>query len=1288
MRRQPSYSSSLYRSTSSLCDNNSTSSNASSALPSPFYNGQTAFGGASASSKRFSNAFQPDMQLQSQHRSKVPSKLIPSNLSKSTSSLNSTEQGCLSTTAKRILDLMNQFNTPLADVRRVSSGLPVRSNSTLPGQKGAALLDVDTTIGASETDKLKRKLLKPNTPYNRPVGRTPTEPCISRELHVPSMSQLLQLKKLSKNTMQVRELATKSNSILNQPEEYKLPNTVSSISNDLAVTNNNNNNNDTGGKHVNKIRSNVIKSRIKLKDANEETPPDPVNLPNIQLTFDKDKGISFSTASLAKPATPIFNSTNSNIFKSKEQQTSSVFTTPKSSQNTGMPKFETKEISKKPCAETVIPIKYPSNYSFANPIVVNSSKSSQTESLKLQEKQNYKFNEPIVVVSKSMTNTNGQNKTNEPAKAVTDVNFESHIKSRSSIASSPPTFSFGAVNKTSSPSLQSTTQMETTKSDKGIAFGSPSSKSNTNTKYTSNEPTKPAVDDVFKNLVAKQNQGKWECSSCLSRNDSSLSACAACGTENTAASTVKKTPLTNDISSSSSSNKTVAVDDVFKKIAAQQKNDSWECGSCATRNKSSQKKCLCCNEPQPSTSKQFDSPSSSATKSLETKPVADDLFKSIAAKQKSTTWVCTACETRNDITKSKCVCCEQARETTTSSDSTSMTKQPTASQFSFGVKPSTSQFTFGNVSSANTTASSSAQFTFGVSKTSTSESKITFGSGTTTPATQFSFGNLGAKSIASTSSTSSTTSVTAQNSTPQFTFGSSTSSNTSETKAPSTQFSFGNLSKAPATTSSTSTFVFGSAAKPTTTTSSTSQSSLSFGSPASLSATSSAIASTSTTTSTGMFSFGNKSATTTATPANTTIETNKPETSTAAPVDDIFKKIVAEQKAKWECQSCMTMNDASKDKCVACETSKSSDSSSDKKETSFNAKPQFNFGSPSTQFSFGNLSKPVNSGTATSTAPTNLFQFGTANKISSENRLNTTTSLPSFSSFASTSAPSFTLPTAQTVSAAAATTTTTQSSGGFKFTFGSSSEKPSTDITDGGTTNVTPKPSTGSEIKVLENILIKPATNGPEARPSFTFGESNTNSPQVAKKRTSSETFSSSSSENKETPFKLPATPSIFESPKAPATNLFNTSSTPSFGSIAATPTNTPSTPFAFGQNNDQSASTPATITSPVVVPKSTFVFGSANTSQASVAATPPSFSFNTTPANPKSPFSTPATNANSAVFGGNSFSMPSNPLGGSGFKTNTFAFGSNNTATPTFGSPNPTANLNTTEVSKIQCRI
>lgn len=1322
MRRQPSYSSSLYRSTSSLCDNNSTSSNASSALTSPFYNGQTTFGGASASSKRFSAAFQPDMQLQSQHRSKVSSKLIPSNLSKSTSSLNVSEQGtsCLSTTAKRILDLMNQFNTPLGDVRRVSSGLPLKVNSTLSSQKKAALLDVDTSIGATEIDKMKRKLLKPNTPYNRPVGRAPTETCISQQLNVPSMSQLLQLKKLSKNTMQLRDLATKSKSVLNQPEDYKLPSTVS-LSNDLEVANNNNNivNDVVSGssKHVNKIRSNIIKSRTKLKASEDDSPPEPLNLPTIQLPIDKNKGISFSSIPLMT-STPSITSINSNTIKFAQTISPSSKNDQKLTPVTTASIFGGKAATSKICTEKLMPIKYSTEYSFTDPIFVNSSNLSQTESFKVQDKQNFRFNEPIVVVKNSWTDSPHINQSPaKPAAAADTIKFESHIKSRGSITSGSPTFSFGAMNKTNTTPV-SVVSTEP-KNENSFTFSSPLTSTNKN----ANDNVKPKdatskVDDVFKSIAAKQNQGKWECSSCLSRNDTSSNTCAACGSVNK----LNGGAAANKVATqSSSSGKPVVIDDVFKKFVDQQKSGSWECGSCLTRNNVSQKKCLCCNEPQPSTSNASSSRSNALSNfnfgttaavkpNVDAQPPADDLFKAIAAKQKSSKWVCTSCETHNDVNKSKCMCCEQARETESAS---SAVKLPASSQFSFGNKTNSSQFTFGTISNVNTsnaTTGATDQHTLGSNKLNASESKNTnfkFGSGTTLPtttstsSTQFSFGsNLASKTptttaaavpaAATTSTSTITTTAPEASPAPKLMFGSGSTSinitSNSETADRSIlsskpQFSFGTISNAPTTFGS---FSFGSANKttatsakpsePTTTPAVTSQPSFSFSSPSVSLCTMTATSTISTVTTSAPSSSGLFSAK----PATTSTTAEQPKVTTSVPADDLFKKIIAEQKAKWECKSCMTKNDDTKDKCVACEAPKS-DTNSDKKQIDLkNTTQQFNFGLSSTPFSFGTLSKPTTSGNATPHALSTV-QFGTTNKLSVEIKE------PLYSAFSqntSTSTPSLTLP-AVTTPSTSATTATTQPLAGFKFTFGSpaslSAEKAANDTTDGGATKTEKH---AADIKVIENVLIKPATNGPLESETIQHHNTEGNeSLRMNKKRTCPESF-----------FK----PSDPES--APPSQLFMSSSaTPSFGALASSSavnsnnntSTSGNTSFVFGQSNLNTnnnntfggiaAAAAATTPSPIVVPKS-IMFGSGNSSITSIAATPPtlaasSFSFNAS-ASQSSPFPAPITNANSIpTFGGSSFSSPNQ------FGTSGFSFGSS-VPQPTFGNPSPATNLNTNEVS------
>lgn len=57
-----------------------------------------------------------------------------------------------------------------------------------------------------------------------------------------------------------------------------------------------------------------------------------------------------------------------------------------------------------------------------------------------------------------------------------------------------------------------------------------------------------------------------------------------------------------------------------------------------------------------------DDVSSEEEKQKTTKPIVDNLFKNLAAQQKSM-WECDDCMTRNDMEKTKCMCCEKARVT-------------------------------------------------------------------------------------------------------------------------------------------------------------------------------------------------------------------------------------------------------------------------------------------------------------------------------------------------------------------------------------------------------------------------------------------------------------------------------------------------------------------------------------------------------------------------------------------------------------------------------------------------
>lgn len=114
-------------------------------------------------------------------------------------------------------------------------------------------------------------------------------------------------------------------------------------------------------------------------------------------------------------------------------------------------------------------------------------------------------------------------------------------------------------------------------------------------------------------------------------------------------------------------------DDLFKVLAAKQKSAHWECDSCMTRNDTSQKNCLCCQAQNPNSTKD---PVSS--ENIKQSASLDAGFKSLLDKQNAN-WECTACFTRNDQLKLKCVCCEQQKPGSAIE---------TMSQFSFGSKSS------------------------------------------------------------------------------------------------------------------------------------------------------------------------------------------------------------------------------------------------------------------------------------------------------------------------------------------------------------------------------------------------------------------------------------------------------------------------------------------------------------------------------------------------------------------------------------------------------------------------
>jgi nuclear pore complex protein Nup153 len=264
--------SSLYGSNTSL---NSTNSRLFM-INSPFYNGKTMFGGASAYPKR------DLLQQHTSHNNKVlrtPIQMRPSS-SLSNSSVTSTKSDSVlpeSNAAKRILDIMTQFNGPLKDVRNMGSN--INSIIKLPG-----LVQNRKRYGEEELN-LDRSIRASTAPYGRPIiGKEKSESSLqgiaaavsnaTSKPQIPTMSQLLQLKRLQHNTERVREIANRSHSFLNQVQDYKLPN------DNYEMAPNNTNNSASSLKIKNNFTKNLLRND---KNAVDQLPPAPLNLPNIQL---------------------------------------------------------------------------------------------------------------------------------------------------------------------------------------------------------------------------------------------------------------------------------------------------------------------------------------------------------------------------------------------------------------------------------------------------------------------------------------------------------------------------------------------------------------------------------------------------------------------------------------------------------------------------------------------------------------------------------------------------------------------------------------------------------------------------------------------------------------------------------------------------------------------------------------------------------------------------------------------------------------------------------------------
>ncbi|XP_055685385.1 nuclear pore complex protein Nup153 isoform X2 [Lutzomyia longipalpis] len=720
------FNASLYGSTSALSDSRLLS------IQSPFYRGRTMFGGASAYS---SSSAHGGMRLNSplgSRRNQIPPRPSSSLSNFSMSSANQlTGQGGtrgvsesangnedelpLSSTAKRILEVMNQLSGPLSDVRKMA-------HSSLSGfsttQSHPPMTPHHRQRFTEQDMEAKRaiRLQQPKTPYSRSTTVNYSMPPIT-ELQVPSMSQLLQMKKLQNQTEQLRKCASETKSSLNRVTEYKLPDTKGGQSGDAE-----------GAKHVNKIRTKICKVR--------ETPQDDVlplvQLPDVQLPQLK----SIPKFDISFPC--VENKKNNGSTKAAAADEDLCEIDDEVNEN---------------------------YFAFSKPIVVGSHRVQGIGTGMF----NYKFSEPINLTQKNEKITTTFNYAPELAKKLPQQKMSTGDFLNVMKAPEQQTLKIGSSvleALKASPLSHATGTLKNSKNDDDDA-----------SKEVLPKATKDPLNVV--NSFGSQFRASadtWECTACLVRNKNAEIKCIACGTskktDTGAKATLSSSNLTVNAATSGNSG--------FSAILQAQKS-KWTCSSCMVQNDNTKEKCVCCEQPKPSEVDDKTTPNKAPSVLGKAPTMSTDAgFCKLVSEQKAK-WECAACMTRNEHSKNRCACCEQPKPGAVADNvpQFSFSATPsTSSKFTFGIKApvevasSAEKDVDGSTKTVTTTTPSSSGFIFGAISSAKGNEKPA--SSDAASKVGFIFGNVASTAAASTTTTTSTSAnmvSSAAQEAPKFVFG-------------------------------------------------------------------------------------------------------------------------------------------------------------------------------------------------------------------------------------------------------------------------------------------------------------------------------------------------------------------------------------------------------------------------------------------------------------------------------------------------------------------------------------
>ncbi|KRT84823.1 hypothetical protein AMK59_1785 [Oryctes borbonicus] len=715
--RQPSFNSSVFGSPN-FVDRTLASKKI---LNSPFYSGRTTYGGASAYGRSLASL---SSDYKSTARNSVQIK--PVNDIKYTSKNNTT----LSKTARRILDTLEQYTTPISDAKKIP-------NPTNPNRKRSA------------NPYFVRERVASN-----------------RELQVPTVPDLLKMKlkeRLQDSTESVRQLANSSKSVLNR-EEYK----IRTLEDDANAST----------KHTNKIKNKICSIRQK-KEPHRTV--EKVKLPGIQLPITTLPNFDFSLP----PIEPVTKNTSTTLKANTTEtaktstMTSSVKTVEKTSATQKTIQIDKSEV-------TTLETSKKSN----NNVESNTTESKKSERSILTE---FKFSDPVVIAenSKSVCAINNfifsdptpTNKTSNTPQISKELVTNDLTKSKAVTAATTTTTTPTLKNNGENRPLGSTNTfpnntLKMFKADSNDLLAKFKSSNdtwecnvclirnvNTKNKCAACEASKPQETGKKQSSTGfgdkfKKADGQWDCKACLVINPADKNKCVACETP--------KQDVNVDTSNSKNENRVGLLS-----------SDMWECKTCFVRNKNSDQKCIACTNPKPTANGpliKLDSKSPQgfglkfapppdtwecATCSIRNK---NEVPKCLACessrpahikpatssgfgdnfKKKADQWVCDTCMVKNPKHKERCQCCDALRIGPPDPDIPKTTKP--ISLFNYGLDPSqkltVTGFTFGikqpEVTSSAPSTTASFISIFGQAAMTTNTSSVVTASTTTTPT--FTFG--------------------------------------------------------------------------------------------------------------------------------------------------------------------------------------------------------------------------------------------------------------------------------------------------------------------------------------------------------------------------------------------------------------------------------------------------------------------------------------------------------------------------------------------------------------------